>query len=94
LPRRNHNVDATILDVRLEGEFSVEHLNNATSIPLHDLLDRLGDIPNGAVHVHCQNGFRASIAASLLDRAGHDVVLIDDDFDNFADSGLGLRPSG
>ena len=90
----NDNVDATILDVRLEGEFSVEHLNNAISIPLHELLDRLGDVPNGAVHVHCQTGFRASIAVSLLDRAGHDVVLIDDDFDNAADSGLGLRPSG
>jgi len=90
----NGNIDATILDVRLDGEFSVEHLNNATSIPLHELLDRLGDVPDGPVHVHCQTGFRASIAASLLDRAGHDVVLIDDDFDNAADSGLELRPSG
>jgi hypothetical protein len=30
--------------------------------------------------VHCESGFRASIATSLLSRAGHDVVLIDDDY--------------
>jgi hydroxyacylglutathione hydrolase len=30
--------------------------------------------------VHCQSGYRAAIAASLLDRAGRSVVLIDEDF--------------
>jgi rhodanese-related sulfurtransferase len=35
--------------------------------------------------VHCASGYRASIAASLLDRAGRDVVLIDDDFENAKD---------
>jgi len=34
--------------------------------------------------VHCASGFRAGIAASLLDRAGHDVVLVDDDFTSTA----------
>ena len=32
--------------------------------------------------VHCASGYRASIAASLLDRTGRQVVLVDDDFDN------------
>jgi len=40
--------------------------------------------------VHCQSGYRASIATSLLDRAGHEVVLVDDDFDHAADSGRPL----
>jgi phosphoribosylpyrophosphate synthetase len=30
--------------------------------------------------VHRQSGYRASVAASLLDAAGRDVVLIDDHF--------------
>jgi len=30
--------------------------------------------------VHCAGGYRASIAASLLDAAGRDVVLISDHF--------------
>ncbi|MGF7237620.1 MAG: rhodanese-like domain-containing protein, partial [Frankia sp.] len=48
-------------------------------IPLHSLLDRLDEVPPGRLWVHCASGFRASIAASLLDRAGLDVVYIDDD---------------
>jgi rhodanese-related sulfurtransferase len=35
--------------------------------------------------VHCASGYRASIATSLLDRAGHDVVLVDDDFEHAKD---------
>ena len=33
------------------------------------------------VWVHCTSGFRASIAASLLDRAGLEVVAVHDDWD-------------
>jgi hydroxyacylglutathione hydrolase len=32
------------------------------------------------VWVHCATGYRASIAASMLDRAGRRVVLVDDDW--------------
>ena len=38
--------------------------------------------------VHCASGFRASIAASILDRAGHEVVHVDDDFSNAEKAGL------
>ncbi len=79
-----------ILDVRRNGEFAASHLDGATSIPLHELLGRLDEVPAGLVHEHCQSASRASIAPSLLDRAGHDVVLIDDSFDNAADSGIAL----
>lgn len=57
---------------------------------LHELLGRLDEVPDGPVYVHCQSGYRASIAVSLLDRAGHDAVLIDDSFDDAADSGISL----
>jgi rhodanese-related sulfurtransferase len=33
------------------------------------------------VWVHCATGYRAAIAASLLDRAGITVVAIDDDWE-------------
>jgi glyoxylase-like metal-dependent hydrolase (beta-lactamase superfamily II)/rhodanese-related sulfurtransferase len=82
--------EPTVLDVRRQGEFVAGHLAGATSIPLHELLERVHDVPAGLVHVHCQSGYRASIAASLLDRAGHEVVLIDDDFGRAADSGIPL----
>ncbi|MEM7322848.1 MAG: MBL fold metallo-hydrolase [Actinomycetota bacterium] len=82
--------ELTILDVRLEGEYKAGHLANATGVPLHDVLRRLDDIPDGPLAVHCQSGYRASVAASLLDRAGRDVVLIDDHYDNATDSGRPL----
>ncbi len=80
----------TILDTRRNGEYADSHLAGSTHIPLHELLARIDEVPDGRIYVHCQSGYRASIATSLLDRAGHGAVLIDDDFDNAGDSGLPL----
>jgi len=38
--------------------------------------------------VHCQAGYRASVAASILHAAGHTVTAIDDDFSRAAIAGL------
>jgi len=69
-----------VLDVRRDAEWNDSHLDGAQHIPLHSLPDRLDEIPSGPVWVHCASGFRASIAASLLDAAGKDVIAIDDAF--------------
>ena len=37
-------------------------------------------MPDAQVWVHCASGYRASIAASLLDRSGRTVVAIDDEW--------------
>lgn len=69
-----------VLDVRRDDEWAEGRIDGAVHIPLHDLEDRLGEIPPGTVWVHCASGYRASIAASLLDRAGREVVLVDDEW--------------
>jgi hydroxyacylglutathione hydrolase len=69
-----------VLDVRAADEYARGHLYGARHLPIGDLPGRLAEIPDGRLWVHCQAGYRAGIAASLLDRAGRDVVLIDDDF--------------
>lgn len=71
-----------VLDVRRDLEWDENHLEGAIHIPLHELQVRSDELPYEPVWVHCKGGFRASIAASLLDRAGRDVVLIDDDWDH------------
>jgi hydroxyacylglutathione hydrolase len=71
---------AVILDVRRDDEWADGHVDGAVHIPLHELEARLGEIPEGEVWVHCATGYRASIAASMLDRAGRRVVLVDDDW--------------
>ncbi len=75
-----------IIDVRRPDEFHQRHLARAQLTPLHQLLDHLHHLPPGELWVHCSTGARASIAASLLQRAGHEVVLIDDSVEQAPES--------
>ena len=63
-------------------------LDGALHIPLPDLPDRLGEVPRDEVWVHCRSGYRAAIAASLLQAAGRTVVSVDDDFSRAGPAGL------
>ncbi len=69
-----------VLDVRRDDEWAEGRIEGAVHIPLHGLEERLDEVPDAQVWVHCASGYRASIAASLLDRAGRDVVAIDDEW--------------
>lgn len=77
-----------LLDLRREDEFTSGHVDGAVNIPVHELLDRLGDLGDDEIWLHCASGYRASVAASLLDGAGKSVVLVDDDFDSAVRLGL------
>ncbi len=80
-----------VLDVRRTDEHDKACIQDAVNIPIHELPHRLGDVPGGEVWVHCASGYRASIAASILDAAGlstSGLVAVDDDFDNAARAGL------
>ena len=70
--------DVVVLDVRRPDEWAESRIERAVHIPLHELEARLAEVPAGEVWVHCATGFRSSIAASLLDRAGRKVVAVDD----------------
>ncbi|NLW98218.1 MAG: MBL fold metallo-hydrolase [Actinomycetales bacterium] len=84
-----HHRPVTVLDVRREQEFAEQHIEGSVGIPLHSLLGRLDELPEGEVWVHCASGYRASIAASVLAGRGIPVVLVDDDFGAKAE-GAGL----
>ena len=61
----------TVLDVRTEGEWNAGHIDGAQWIHAGQLGDRLGEVPRDKrVALVCGTGYRASIAASLLERAG------------------------
>jgi rhodanese-related sulfurtransferase len=80
-----------VIDVRADDEWAAGHIAGALHIPLPDVVDRLDDIPDGVVWVHCAAGYRAAAAASLLARAGRDAIHVDDDWPNAAIAGLPIE---
>ena len=80
-----------VLDVRREDEWRAGHVAGAKNIFVVDLPARLAEVPAGTVWTHCASSYRASVAASLLHRAGREVVLVDDDWQNALCSGLPIE---
>lgn len=65
-----------VLDVRTEPEREEGRIDHSLHIPLNQLQTRMGEVPRGgALVVHCASGYRSSIAASLLKRAGVNEVM-------------------
>ncbi len=72
-----------VLDVRQSDEFESGHVRDAVNVALHELPGRVAEIPEDReLWIHCASGYRASIAAALLDRHRRHVVLIDDNYGN------------
>jgi hydroxyacylglutathione hydrolase len=90
LAQVRHHREVVVLDVRRADEHDAARIDGAVNVPLHELTSRLGDVPQGEVWVHCAGGYRASVAASMLDAAGRTLVAIDDTFDNAEQVGLNL----
>jgi glyoxylase-like metal-dependent hydrolase (beta-lactamase superfamily II) len=94
LAQVRHHRDVVVLDVRRAQEHKAARIVGAVNIPLHELVDRIAEIPAGEVWVHCAGGYRASVAASLLDAFGRRPVALDDSFDNADTVGLPVvRPA-
>jgi rhodanese-related sulfurtransferase len=83
-----HRGSVVVLDVRRLGEWRASHIEGAVHIPLHELAARLAEVPDGEVWVHCEAGYRAAVAASMLAARGRTVVAIDDQFGSAARAGL------
>jgi len=83
-----HHREVVVLDVRRASEYDEEHIEGAVNIPIHEIADRVDEVPEGEVWVHCASGYRSSIAASFLAAAGRDLVAVDDDYTKAAEAGL------
>lgn len=77
-----------VLDARRNDERAHGGVTGSQHIPLHELGDRIDEVPDGEVWVYCGSGYRASIAASVLDRPGRQVVLINDSYEAAKEAGL------
>ncbi len=90
LAQVRHHREVVVLDVRRTDEYDDARIDGAVNVPIHDLWGRLDEVPAGEVWVHCAGGYRAAIAASMLDATGRTLVAIDDSFDNAESAGLHL----
>jgi len=75
--RYSDNKDV-VFDVRKEGEFTAEHVENAHFTPLDSLNNHLAEFPeNKTFYVYCAGGYRSVIATSILKSRGiHNLVDI------------------
>ncbi|MCT9869234.1 MBL fold metallo-hydrolase [Paenarthrobacter aurescens] len=89
---KNREPEDVVLDVRRREEFGAAHVVGALNVPVYELPGRITELPDARIWVHCATGYRASVAASLLDRAGRDVVLINARFKDAAGAGIETEP--
>ena len=96
---KDHNL--LVIDARRRTEWLDGHVAGARHLPLHELPARVDEVVtmsrdaeaagrDPVVRIYCGSGFRAAVAASLLERAGVPVVQVDEDFDKAATSGASI----
>lgn len=101
---RTANPALLVLDLRRDLEWADGHVAGAYHVPLHELPARVDEVvawssraretgQDATVWAYCGSGFRAAVAASLLERAGVAVVHVDQDFTDAAGSVAITRPA-
>lgn len=84
---------AAILDVRRHDEWELGHVHGAVHVPPARVAQAAGRPARRRAVAHCASGYRAGIAASLLDRENRAVVLVDDEYQHAIDLDLTSRAS-
>ena len=78
-----------VLDTRRNDERAKSAIPGSQHIPLHELPDRVDEVSAKVeVWVHCGSGYRAAVAAALLDDGTRRLVHIDDDYEHAEQLGL------
>jgi glyoxylase-like metal-dependent hydrolase (beta-lactamase superfamily II) len=69
----------TIVDVRVESEIRAnKYFSKSINIPLHELRERVNEIPSDKpIVVHCEGGYRSATGSSIIEKAYPDTVVYD-----------------
>ena len=68
---------AALIDVRTASEFAKGSIEGALNIPVDELRDRLSELPDGDLIVHCAVGVRGHTASRILHAAGRRSLNLD-----------------
>jgi rhodanese-related sulfurtransferase len=86
---------AILLDVRERHEWQAGHAPRARHIPLSQIPQRAGELPEGrAVVTVCRSGARSARAAALLARQGREVANLSGGMHAWARAGLPVVARG
>jgi rhodanese-related sulfurtransferase len=78
LPAEVPGEGTVLLDVREDNEWAAGHAPGAVHIPMSQIPDRLGDIPEAEnVYVVCRSGGRSSKVTAYLNANGWDAVNLE-----------------
>ena len=67
----------SLIDVRTQAEFDTGSIPGAVLIPVDELRERLDELPDGDLVVHCAVGIRGHLAARVLMQHGRRVRNLD-----------------
>ncbi|GAA2140681.1 rhodanese-like domain-containing protein [Nocardioides koreensis] len=76
-----------VLDVREPVEWEHGHIEGAVHIPLMELPQRFGELPDGQALVVCKIGGRSAQAVGYLVQQGIDAVNLEGGMVDWADAG-------
>ena len=83
LEKELKNESFQLIDIRKKSEFDSEHVVDAINIPLNEINQHLAEFPKSKKFaIHCAEGYRSMIAASILKQRG---------WDNFVDVKGGFK---
>ena len=83
-----------VLDVRKDGEYRIQHVENATFFPLNDIHN--GNMntldANKTYHIYCAGGYRSVITASILKAKGYkNLVDVAGGFEAISKTGIATK---
>ncbi len=87
--------DAVLLDVREDDEWAAGHAPGAVHVPMTQLAQRLGDIPDGGpLYVICRSGGRSARVTAYLNQQGWDSVNVSGGMGGWARAGRPMEADG
>ena len=82
VPAVLNDPEVVVLDVRRNGERTASHIKGTLHIPLHELAQRVKEVPRDKrIWVHCAGAYRASAAVGILESNGISATLINEPYD-------------
>jgi len=82
---------AYLLDVREDDEWDAGHAPRAVHIPMSELGDRAGEVPQDTdVYVICRSGVRSAQVTVALNNAGWQTLNVDGGMERWVQSGREL----